>query len=93
MNMPKVAICEVTDCYYNTRKVCHAPAINVGADHPACDTFMRGSKHGGAMDMIAMVGACKVDHCSYNSNFLCSAPNINVGLHESHADCKTYMAR
>jgi len=52
----------------------------VGADHPACDTFVMGSMHGGAMGMTGSVGACKVDHCRHNTSFLCSAPSIEVAF-------------
>lgn len=90
MEMPKISMCDMGECFYNANTVCHAPAINVGSDHPACDTFMKGSMHGGAMDMTGRVGACKVDHCRHNTNYLCSAPSISVGHHQTHADCQTY---
>ena len=93
MDIPRISSCDMTECYFNTKKSCHAAAINVGSDHPACDTFMSGSKHGGAPDVTGMVGACKVDHCRHNSSLLCSAPSISVGHHMTHADCKTYVAR
>lgn len=93
MEMPKISMCDMTECFYNTKKVCHAPAINIGSDHPLCDTFMKGGMHGGAMDMTGSVGACKVDHCRHNTSFLCSAQSIKVGHHGSHADCKTYAPR
>lgn len=93
MDISKVNRCDMTECFYNIKNICHAQAINVGANHPTCDTFIAKSGHGGAMDMTGMVGSCKVDNCRYNKNLLCSAPGINVGHHEKHADCKTYAAR
>ncbi len=93
MQMPKVSKCDVAECFYNAKNICHAPAINVGRDHPACDTYIKDSRHGGAIDMTGSVGACKIGHCRYNKDLICSAQSINVGHHENHADCKTYTAR
>lgn len=93
MKMPRVATCDMTECFFNIDETCHALAINVGTDHPACDTFIMGTAHGGVPKALGGVGACKVESCHHNKGFLCSAPDITVGHHGGHADCKTYMAR
>lgn len=90
MNISKVSSCGMKECFYNKNSLCHAPAINVGGTHPRCDTFLAGSRHGGAMDMTAMVGACKVEDCRYNTELCCEAPSIDVGPHQGHGDCRTY---
>lgn len=90
--MPPVKMCDVTECFFNKTKMCHAQAIQVGDDHPACDTFTPSSGHGGQAQ-LGQVGACKVTQCRFNSDLSCTAPGINVGYHESHADCKTFTPR
>lgn len=90
--MPPVAGCDVNECFYNREKNCHAPAINVGGDHPLCDTFVSQSGHIGRSD-TGMVGACHVRDCRYNSDMTCSAQAIQVGHHTGHADCVTFAPR
>jgi len=93
MNIPRVSSCDMEDCFFNKGQTCHAPAINVGGDHPLCDTFINNSRHGGDMDRAAMVGACKVSNCTHNTELCCGAPTIRVGPHRSHGDCQTFEAR
>jgi hypothetical protein len=87
--MPKVKGCSVNDCFYNENKQCHAEAINVGAGHPTCNTYLRAESHIGVPG-TGVVGACREEHCRYNIDFLCTAPNVRVGYHEAHADCQTF---
>jgi len=92
MGIPKVSSCVMDECFFNTAQKCHAPAINVGGNSPECDTFIADSRHGGAMDSTAMVGACKVSKCSFNRDFCCGAASIRVGPHGHRGDCLTYSA-
>ncbi|MHB9003556.1 MAG: DUF1540 domain-containing protein, partial [Coriobacteriia bacterium] len=34
-----VVTCDVMECSYNKNECCCAPSIEVGDQHPACDTF------------------------------------------------------
>jgi hypothetical protein len=92
--VPKVTTCSVSECCFNDDAKCHAMAIQVGRDHPMCDTFtpQTGSACG-APDLSGSVGACLVNACSFNAQLLCSAPGITVGGHAGHADCQTYRQR
>ena len=92
MKLPVVRECDVLDCYYNTREVCHAPAITVGSPCPRCDTYMSSSEHGKPAD-VGQVGACHEAECRFNHTMSCHAPNIVVGPHQGHADCITYSPR
>ena len=60
--MPVISSCEVSSCFYNAGKMCHAPAINVGSEHAACDAFMSDGKgrHSARKD-VGMVGACHIE--------------------------------
>jgi hypothetical protein len=92
---PMVTTCTVTACCYNNNsQQCHALAIQVGSDHPMCDTYspMQGMACG-APDANGGVGACKVNDCRFNAHLLCTAPGIIVGVHSGHADCQTYQRR
>lgn len=92
--IPQVMSCTVTECCYNDDSTCHAAAIQVGRDHPMCDTFspQTGSSCGAA-DLTGGVGACHVSACQFNSSLLCAAPGIVVGAHAGHADCQTFRQR
>lgn len=92
MQMPEVKRCTVDECYYNQNQMCHANAIQVGSDHPECDTFIRLGDHGNPADM-GKVGACHVTQCEYNSSLSCTANGIEVGRHAEHADCVTFEPR
>ncbi|MEJ2192389.1 MAG: DUF1540 domain-containing protein [Nitrospirota bacterium] len=94
--MPKVVDCDMSDCTYNDKNLCHAMAINVepGSPCPLCHTFMKQAGKSGVVDMTGLVGACKVADCTFNDALECSAPEgIHVGKHEAHPDCKTFAAR
>lgn len=94
MTMPKILDCAASDCSYNRDKKCHTMAITIGnAECPMCDTFLKSSKKGGAMDVMGSVGACKEEGCKFNRAFECSASGIHVGLHEGHAECMTFAKR
>jgi hypothetical protein len=89
---PPVSRCDVMNCFYNRDKNCHAPAINVGGEHPSCDTFIPKANHIGRQP-TGMVGACHVGQCEYNRDLTCSAAGIVVGYHADHADCDTFEAK
>jgi len=93
LQMVKVLDCEVVDCSYNKNKECHTPAITVGRDVPACDTFLKAPQKGGAMDVTGAVGACKVDTCKHNDALECTASGIHVKLHAGQAECATFVRR
>lgn len=94
IQIPKILDCEVTQCSYNTTKMCHAVAISVGnSNHAMCDTFFKSSEKGGSMEITGSVGACKANDCKYNKSLECSAPGIHVANHSDHADCSTYSPR
>lgn len=92
LNMPLVSECKVTECGYNVNNSCHARAITVGSDRPACDTYFQSSTHT-THDSVAGVGACRVDVCKYNDSFECQAPNIVVDHGPDKADCMTFEQR
>lgn len=93
--IPLVRLCEMDDCGFNEKKMCHAAAIQVGdqvspatapphaaLQDPRCDTYtVRPGAHMGANDLQALVGSCKVDSCSYNADFRCTAEAIIVSHH------------
>jgi hypothetical protein len=88
---PEVKNCAVQECFYNRNELCHAAAITVGSDHPACDTFIQccGGDHGIPAPM-GHVGACHEGDCKFNTELSCHAGSINVAHHGDHADCVTY---
>jgi hypothetical protein len=88
-SMPPVMRCEVDKCFYNRELQCHAPAINVGGEHPNCDTFIPQMTHINRME-TSNVGACHVNQCKYNKDLTCSAAGIVVAHHADHADCDTF---
>ncbi|NLC59002.1 MAG: DUF1540 domain-containing protein [Armatimonadetes bacterium] len=90
--MPPVSSCDVTECFFNQNQQCHANAIQVGGDHPQCDTFTLSQKHA-TPSAKGQVGACKVSECRFNSELSCRAPGIVVGYHQTHADCNTFTPR
>ncbi|HEX2951811.1 MAG TPA: DUF1540 domain-containing protein [Armatimonadota bacterium] len=87
--MPPVDKCDVENCFYNHDLQCHAQAINVGGDHPNCDTFIPMGNHI-ARSENGEVGACHVAQCKYNADLCCNAQGINVCHHTEHADCCTF---
>ncbi len=91
--MPKVAKCEVSECFYNSDMQCHVPAITVGGEtHPRCDTFISRANHIDCSGASG-VGACHTSICKHNSDLTCSAAEISVGCHAEHADCSTFECR
>ncbi|MHB8878228.1 MAG: DUF1540 domain-containing protein [Myxococcaceae bacterium] len=90
--LPPVSRCDVTACFYNRVKACHAPAINVGSSHPSCDAFIAQPNHI-ARQETGMVGACHVSDCRFNTELTCKAGGITVAEHSGHADCATFQRR
>jgi hypothetical protein len=93
MKMPRIIDCSMTDCAYNTDKMCHALAITVGAAAPLCDTFLKIGQKGGVKDATGSVGACKVANCKFNDSLSCVAEGIHVGRHADHPECDTFAPR
>jgi hypothetical protein len=94
MEMPKIIVCDATECAYNQDQQCHALAITVGDGNAAkCDTFWNGSEKGGDPDAVAGVGACRAIGCRFNDHLECSAPGINVGHSGNEIDCLTFAAK
>jgi hypothetical protein len=87
--LPPVTQCQVDECFYNREMMCHAPAINVGGEHPNCDTFIPKGTHIMRSE-TSMVGACHVDQCRFNQELTCRAAGIVVAHHLNHADCETF---
>lgn len=83
-----VVTCLAEDCSWNCRDECCAPAVEIGDEHPSCDTFTTGAVIP-ANDM-AGVQDCKVSDCHFNHMMACGAKGITLGQHQDHADCMTY---
>ena len=90
--MPPVVRCVAEQCFYNREQMCHAPAINVGGDHPQCDTFSQQKQHINRQE-TALVGACHVLLCQHNTDMVCQASSITVANHADHADCSTFQTK
>jgi hypothetical protein len=82
-----VLTCKVLDCSYNQFECCYAAQIEVGDDHPRCDTYTH--EEAGAKSDIAIVSQCHVQECYFNDSEICHAAGITVGVHRGHADCMT----
>jgi hypothetical protein len=94
MMVGHISSCAVTECAYNTDKMCHAKAITVGDGvHAMCDTYFKASVHGGIKDQTGEVGACKVSACRFNTDLECQANSIQVSYHKDHPDCITFARR
>lgn len=93
-DMPRIQLCDVTECAYNIDKNCHAVAITVGnAQAARCDTFYKHSK-GGIRTLTGGVGACKMDSCKFNTDLECFADQgIKVATNGGEAVCKTFSPR
>lgn len=91
--LPKISKCSVTQCSYNMNFQCHTPAITVGSDHAACDSYIDLMDKGGFTNVTGSVGACHESDCLFNKSLECSAPGIEVGQHKGHADCLTFNSR
>jgi hypothetical protein len=86
-----VLTCQKTDCSYNRDECCHAEHIQVGDEHPACDTYTHEQVRI-AVD-LADVPTCKVSDCYFNESSDCHAVGITVADHRGHADCLTARPR
>ncbi len=84
----RVMTCLAEDCSWNCRDECCAPSVEIGDDHPRCDTFTTGAVM--PKDDMAGVADCKVSDCSFNHGMACGAAGITLGTHSDHADCMTY---
>jgi len=90
IEMPQVNQCEVSNCVYNVKNMCHARAITVGDGVKAmCDTFFNATAHSKGK-YVAGVGACKVAACTFNSDYECQAEGITIGTEGSNAKCLTF---
>ena len=83
-----VLTCGAEDCSYNCRDVCCAPAVEIGAEHPACDTFTTGAVE--VRNVEAPIRDCKVEDCHFNSLEMCTASGVTMITHAHHADCATF---
>jgi hypothetical protein len=88
-NEGEVLTCQVMECSYNDREICHADEISVGGNHATCDTFTTAGV-ANRQDDMGSVARCDILQCSFNDQQACNASGITVGHHESHADCLTY---
>ena len=87
-----VLACMVEECSWWKNKECHAPKIQVGDAHPACDTFTTDTQVDQSQESEPLVSACMVQECKFNQQGQnCMAPGITVGHHGNHADCDTYV--
>jgi hypothetical protein len=85
-----VVTCDVMECSYNQNECCCAPSIEVGDQHPACDTFTTSSAVNIVDQDMSNVAMCHVMECRFNASEACEAPGITVTHHGSHADCGSY---
>lgn len=83
-----VETCLVEDCSWNCRDECCAPSVEIGDEHPRCDTYTTGAVM--PADNMASVLDCKVEDCHFNHSMACGASGITLGHHHDHADCLTY---
>lgn len=83
-----VLTCLAEDCSYNCRDECCAPVIEVGSEHPACDTFTTGAVEEAAGE--PQISKCDVGQCHYNHDSLCGAAGVTMLAHSGHADCATF---
>jgi hypothetical protein len=93
MDMSEVMKCNMVNCTYNSNRICHTLAINVGP-HAECNTYVtNGNSKSGFKEAKSTIGACLTSDCKFNDSLECRAPNINVAGHAIHADCETYQSR
>lgn len=83
-----VMTCLAEDCSFNCRDECCAPTVEVGEDHPRCDTFTTGQV--AIAPGEPLVQDCKVSECHYNDSMGCMAAGITMATHSGHADCLTF---
>lgn len=87
-----VLTCTVTDCGFNKAEECWAQQIQVGDQHPTCDTFTR-STQVQQSQQEGIVMACRVSECNFNDSQNCHARGITVSTHTEHADCLTFRPK
>lgn len=87
-----VVTCLVTDCSYNKGEECEAPGIEVGDNHPECDTYTQDAVNP-IQPGMSHVQKCQVEQCTFNMGMQCDAPGITVNYHSDHADCETYRPK
>lgn len=83
-----VMTCLAEECSFNCSEECCAPAIEVGDDHPRCDTYTTDEVT--VAEKASNVQDCKVMDCHFNSSMDCTAAGVTLGMHADHADCMTY---
>lgn len=88
MGEARVLTCLAEDCSYNCRDECCAPKVEVGSDHPRCDTFTTGQVPISTGE--PPVQECDVEDCHFNHALACAAAGITMSNHAGHADCITY---
>lgn len=88
-----VVTCTVTECSYNQQESCCASTIEVGEDHPSCDTFTTDGPQASMSSSLSQVAQCHVEDCSFNQSQDCTAPGITVTHHSNHADCLSYRSQ
>jgi hypothetical protein len=84
----RVMTCLAEECSWNCRDECCAPAVEIGDDHPKCDTFTTGEVS--PLSDMAPVQECLVSDCHFNHGRSCGAAGITLDIHSTHADCLTY---
>jgi hypothetical protein len=88
MQKSEVLTCLAVDCSYNREDICCAAGIEVGDEHPSCDTYTTGSVD--IQDSDPDIRDCKVMECHFNRSEACTAGGITLITHSGHADCATY---
>lgn len=83
-----VITCLARSCSYNSECECDAPSIQVGDDHPRCDTFTTAPMP--QSDAEPLVGTCAITDCHFNRSSSCEAAGVTMTMHSQHADCGTY---
>lgn len=88
MQTSEVLTCLAVDCSYNHEDICCASGIEIGDQHPSCDTYTTGSVD--ISDDDPAIKDCKVQECHFNRSEACTASGITLITHSGHADCATY---
>lgn len=83
-----VMTCLAEECSWNCREECCAPSVQIGDDHPKCDTYTTGAVS--PLGDMAPVKGCLVTDCHFNHELGCDAAGITLSIHSAHADCMTY---
>lgn len=83
-----VLTCLAETCSYNCRDECCAPRVEIGDEHPQCDTYTTGAVE--IMDGEPSIMDCKVVRCHYNDQMQCHASGITLATHQGHGDCVTF---